>query len=74
MTSKRLVLSTPRAKKLLWAAVRGDRNIVLVGGIAARTTPSVPALRHFLGSTRQRVTIEVVPEIRRGARARRWEP
>ena len=74
MTRKRLVLSSPRARKLLWAAVTGDRNIVLVGDIASRSTPSVPALRRFMGSPRHRVIVEVVPAPRPATRTRRWQP
>ena len=74
LTPKRLVLSTPRTKKLLWAAVNGERNIVIVGGIAPRRTMSVPSLRQFMVGQRQPIIVEVLPERPLGTRAKRWPP
>jgi type IV secretory pathway ATPase VirB11/archaellum biosynthesis ATPase len=74
LTRRRLVLSSPRAKKLLWAAVKGGRNIVIVGGIAPRRTMSVPSLRQFMVGRRQPIIVEVLPERPLGKRAKRWHP
>lgn len=74
LTPKRLVLTSPRAKKLLWAAVKGNQSLVIVGGSTARRIPSAPGLRRFMGAPGRHVTVEIVPEIRLGARARRWDP
>lgn len=73
LTPRRMVLSNPRVKRLLWAAVKGDRNIVLVGGIASRRTATVPALRQFINGRRQPVIVEVVPAPGLATRTKRWD-
>lgn len=74
LTSRRIVLSTPRSKKLLWAAVKGNRNIVIVGGITPRRTVSVPSLRQLMRGQRQRILVEVIAAPPFGAHTRRWGP
>ena len=73
LTPRRLVLSNPRVKKLLWAAVKGNGNIVIDGGIASRRTTSVRSLRQLMRGPRQRVIV-LMPETRMGAQVKRWHP